>query len=159
MWHAHQTSVDRLLVRLVYAQQLPVAGRLIAVALMLRGTDIAPSALTARGLVLPHSGIGVVVHSKARIGQNVTLFQGVTVGRADMWRAADPDWSAPIVEDEAILCANATVVAGRDEVRIGRGAVVGANTVITRSIPAWEIWAGSPARKVGERDTDKAMRS
>jgi acetyltransferase-like isoleucine patch superfamily enzyme len=36
-------------------------------------------------------------------------------------------------------------------VKIGRGAIVAANSVVNKSIPAYEIWAGSPAKKVGER--------
>ena len=36
-------------------------------------------------------------------------------------------------------------------VRIGQGAVIGANSVVTRSVPSYEIWAGAPARRIGER--------
>jgi acetyltransferase-like isoleucine patch superfamily enzyme len=36
-------------------------------------------------------------------------------------------------------------------VHIGEGAIVGAGSVVTRSIPGWEIWAGNPARRIGAR--------
>ena len=48
-----------------------------------------------------------------------------------------------IVEDDAIICANATILAG---VRIGRGAVVGAGAVVTRDVPEETVVIGNPAR-------------
>ena len=53
-----------------------------------------------------------------------------------------------VVGDDVWLGAGAVVLPG---VEIGNGAVVGANSVVTRSIPANEIWAGVPAKKIGER--------
>lgn len=38
-----------------------------------------------------------------------------------------------------------------DGVSIGRGAIIGAGSVVTRSVPAWEIWAGTPARRISSR--------
>ena len=52
------------------------------------------------------------------------------------------------LEENAWLGVNVVVLKG---VTIGRGAVVGAGAVVTRSIPPFEIWAGIPARKIGER--------
>ena len=42
---------------------------------------------------------------------------------------------------------------------IGRGAIVAANAVVTKDIPPYEIWAGVPARKIGDRFTDPAHRA
>jgi serine O-acetyltransferase len=137
--------------RLVYAQRWPILGTLIRALLLLRGTNISPASLTAPGLALPHGGIGIVVHFKTTLGRNVTIFQGVTVGRADIWRAEQADFQV-VIDDDAVLCANAVVLSTSERpVRIGRGAVVGANSVVTQSVPDGEIWAGAPARKVGER--------
>lgn len=136
---------------LVYAQRWPVIGKVIRLLLLLRGTNIAPSCLTGPGLMLPHGGIGIVVHHRATLGRNVAIFQGVTVGRADIWVAEKPDFHA-IIDDDAVLCANAVVLSSSERpVRIGRGAIVGANSVVTCSVPDGEIWAGIPARKVGVR--------
>ena len=56
---------------------------------------------------------------------------------------------APIVlEEDVWLGVNVAVLRG---VRIGRGAVVGANSVVTKSIPPNELWAGAPARKIKDR--------
>lgn len=53
-----------------------------------------------------------------------------------------------IIEDGAWLGTGTIVLPG---VRIGKGAVVGAGSVVTHSVPALEIWAGNPARKINDR--------
>ena len=151
MGQADRAPKAGIISRLVYAQRWPVLGKVIRLFLLLRGTNIAPSCLTAPGLLLPHGGIGIVVHHKATLGRDVAIFQGVTVGRSDIWIAEKPDFHAIIV-DEAVLCANAVVLSSSERpVRIGRRAVIGANSVVTCSVPDGEIWAGIPARKVGNR--------
>ena len=52
------------------------------------------------------------------------------------------------LEDDVWLGAGVAVMPA---VRIGQGAVIGANSVVTRSVPPYEIWAGAPARRIGER--------
>ena len=53
------------------------------------------------------------------------------------------------VGDLAGICTNAVISPG---VVIGEGAVVGANSFVNKNIPAWEVWAGSPARFIKKRD-------
>ena len=53
----------------------------------------------------------------------------------------------------AVLFAGVTVLPG---VHIGLGAAVGAGAVVTKDVPAWEIWVGIPAKKIGERSLAKA---
>lgn len=53
-----------------------------------------------------------------------------------------------VIGDYAFVGANAVVMPG---VTVGVGAVVGAGAVVTHDVPPWEIWAGVPARKIGER--------
>ena len=56
-----------------------------------------------------------------------------------------------VIEDYAWLCTRSTVLAG---VTVGRGAVVAAGAVVTKSVPPYAIVAGVPARKIGERNPD-----
>lgn len=56
---------------------------------------------------------------------------------------------ATVIGSYALLCTNAVVLPG---VAVGEGAVIGAGAVVTRDVPAWEIWAGVPARRIGQRD-------
>jgi len=72
------------------------------------------------------------------------------VGRDGIIRDQEPDGkcSGIVIGDDVWLGAGAVVTAG---VSIADGAVVGANAVVTVDIPAYEIWAGAPAKKIGER--------
>src|SRR5690606_26050320 len=67
--------------------------------------------------------------------------------------AEPPDKQHPlrrrtVIGEYVVIFANATVCPG---VTIGDGAVIAAGAVVTKDVPAWEIWAGVPARKIGER--------
>ncbi|RMF04625.1 MAG: acetyltransferase, partial [Bacteroidetes bacterium] len=54
-----------------------------------------------------------------------------------------------VIRNDVWLASGVTVLSG---VEIGQGAVVAANSVVNKSIPAYEIWGGTPARKIGERE-------
>lgn len=144
--------IDRLYRGLILGQKRPVIGPVLRQLLKLRGIDIPAEALQpGDGLVLRHAG-NVVVHRQSRIGRNVMLHQGVTVGRGDIWRDQDPSFKGFVIEDEVILGANAVVVSQKGLLTIAEGTVLGANSVLNKSTGPWEIWAGAPARKVGERE-------
>lgn len=152
MYQTPQGPLDKAFCFLIHAQRYPILGALIRQALKARGTDIPPSTLKpGTGLVARHLG-HIVVHVKTRIGQNVVLHQGVTVGRSDIWRKEDPSFGGFVLEDHVILGANAVVTSGRGVLTVGEGTVLGANSVLTQSTGKWEIWAGAPARKVGSRE-------
>ena len=148
---APMTTVERFLVRLVYAQKTPLIGGYIWLGLVARGTDIHPLATIGPGLRLQHSGIGVVVHSHTQIGRDVHIFPGVVVGRADIWHQ-DDEFGGFIIDDHVVLGAGAKLLTGGPEpLRVGRGTIVGANAVLTQSTGDNEIWAGAPARKIDVR--------
>ena len=145
-------SLDRLVVRLVYAQRVPLAGRAVRLLLRWRGTDIDPAAVTGTGLRLRHGGTGIVVHPGARLGNGVTLFHNVTIGRARIWEPPPPGTPGAVrIGDGAVLCAGAVVLFGDDGMTIGAGTVIAANAVLTCSTGQREIWAGAPARKIADR--------
>ena len=83
---------------------------------------------------LPHP-YGIVIHSKTVIGSGVTVMQQVTLGGKS---PEEPD--APVIEDDVRIGAGAKIL-GR--VRVGRGAVIGANAVVTRDVPAYATVVGA----------------
>lgn len=100
------------------------------------GIDIHPGAKIEGGLFIDH-GTGVVIGETCVIGKRVRIYQGVTLGARSF--PLDKDGNPikgiprhPIVEDEACIYSGATVL-GR--VTIGRGAVIGGNVWLTRSVP------------------------
>ncbi len=106
----------------------------------LYGCQIPPEVKIGKNLHLPHRGHGVMLHSRVTIGDDVTIYHGVTIGRAGF------GGTDVFIGDRAVLAAGAVILFNeRSDRRIGEGAVVGANSVVTSDVPAWEIWAGSPA--------------
>jgi serine O-acetyltransferase len=100
------------------------------------GIDIHPGAMIGERFFIDH-GTGVVIGETAVIGTNVRLYQGVTLGALSF--PADERGNPvkgqprhPIVEDDVILYAGATIL-GR--VTIGRGSVIGGGVWLTRSVP------------------------
>lgn len=95
-----------------------------------KGVDVGP------GLRIHHFG-GIVVHEHARIGANCTMRHGVTIGDRE------PGGPAPVLEDGVELGAYAQVLGG---IRIGRGARIGALSVVLTDVPAGATAVGNPAR-------------
>ncbi len=99
---------------------------------------------------LVHRAPGLVVHPKTVIGKRVHLYQGVTIGKKKPWDSDEPEGGC-VIEDDVILCAGCKVLFGKEQLVVGRGTVVGANSVLLQSTGEYEIWAGIPAKKVGVR--------
>ncbi|AWB90869.1 serine O-acetyltransferase [Aeromicrobium chenweiae] len=131
-------------------------GKTAWAALKLLGVEIPRSVQIAGGLRLAHGAVGLVVHQYTIIGQDVVLYQGVTLGRGDQYRRLDQVDHDPstggriVVEDRVIVGANAVVLFKVGQfLTLGHDCVIGANSVVLDSVPPGEIWAGSPAKKVG----------
>ncbi len=104
------------------------------------GIDIHPGATIAPRFFIDH-GTGVVIGETTTIGRNVRLYQGVTLGalspfdkQGNLKRGVKRH---PTIRDEVIIYANATILGGKTV--IGKGAIIGGNTWITRSVPAGAV--------------------
>jgi serine O-acetyltransferase len=138
---------------LVYARSWPLLGSLAYYALKVIGVEIPRSVQIGEDFELAHGAVGLVVHSKTKIGSRVKIYPGVTLGRADIHRPmAESRFEGIIVEDEVILSPGAKILCKEGILRLGRGTVVGANAVLLESTGEDEIWAGIPARCVGKRE-------
>jgi serine O-acetyltransferase len=104
-------------------------------------------------LEIAHGGFGIVIHSRAQIGNRVKLYPGVTLGRADIYKpASESSFEGIVIEDDVILSPGCKVLCKDGVLRVGRGTVIGANAVLLQSTGKWEIWAGMPAIMVGKRE-------
>lgn len=110
------------------------------------GMDLPLRTAIGPGLLIAHS-TGLVVNEQARIGANVTLFHGVTLGQADRLRSdgSREVTGAPIIEDGAWLGPHAVVVG---PVRIGAGSRILAGAVVTCDVPPASMVSGNPAQVV-----------
>ncbi len=137
---------------LLYARRWPLVGRLAYFALKLLASEIPLSVNFGEDCLLVHGGFGVVIHPKTQVGSRVKIYPGVTLGRADIYVPMEQSaFAGIVVEDDVILSPGAKVLCREGVLRIGAGAVIGANAVLLESAGEGEIWAGVPARRVGER--------
>ncbi|SEM77466.1 serine O-acetyltransferase [Sphingomonas gellani] len=106
------------------------------------GRDLPIRTQVRPGLLIAHS-IGIVVNAAVRIGRNVTLFHGVTLGRGDRIHPDGTRTSGfPVIGDDVFLGPHA-VVAG--DVRIGAGSRILAGAVVVKDVPPRSVVAGNPA--------------
>ncbi len=141
-----------LYTRLVYARRSRIWGRAAYLALKMLGLEIPLGVEIGPGLTVEHGGFGTVIHSSTKMGANIKLYPGVTIGRADIYQPAERSrFAGVVVADEVILCPGCKVLGKEGVLTVGRGTVVGANAVLLDSTGEDEIWAGVPARRVGQR--------
>jgi serine O-acetyltransferase len=139
--------------RLAYISKKPLFGPLAYYALKLLGVELPRPVPIGTELEIAHGGFGIVIHSKARIGNRVKLYPGVTLGRTDIYKPATESlFEGIIIEDDVILSPGCKVLCKEGTLRVARGSVIGANAVLTNSTGEWEIWAGIPAIQVGKRE-------
>ena len=112
------------------------------------GIDIHPGAQIGHHFTIDH-GTGVVIGETCIIGNNIKLYQGVTLGAKSFPLDADEKPIKgiprhPILEDDVIIYSNATIL-GR--ITIGRGAIVGGNIWVTEDVPAGARIVQTKAKK------------
>jgi serine O-acetyltransferase len=84
---------------------------------------------------LMYGGIGVVIHKRSRIGNNVALGQGITIGR----KLKD---GAPVIGNDVYIAAGSRVLG---DIRIGSNVIIAANAVVVADVPDNSVVAGVPA--------------
>jgi serine O-acetyltransferase len=137
----------------LYTMHVPLLPRIMTeYAHGITGIDIHPGAALGKSFFIDH-GTGVVIGETCTIGNNVKIYQGVTLG------ALAPDKHVeefrtrkrhPTIEDDVIIYAGATILGG--DTVIGKGALIGGNVFITNSVPAYNrVTAEPPKLKYRER--------
>ena len=126
---------------------VPVAPHAIAyVSRAATGVEIHPAADIGEAFFIDH-GAGVVVGETAEVGDNVTLYQGVTLGGTGFARGK----RHPTVEDDVTVGSGAKLLG---PITVGRGSKIGANSVVIHDVPENSTVVGNPGHPVrvdGER--------
>ena len=104
------------------------------------GIDIHPGATIGKGLVIDH-GAGVVIGETAEIGDNCTIYQGVTLGGT----GKEQGKRHPTIMENVTLSAGAKVLGG---FTVGQGAKIGAGAVVLKEVPPYATVVGVPGRVV-----------
>ncbi len=110
----------------------------------LTGIEIHPGAVIGRRFFIDH-GMGVVIGETAIIGDDCTLYHGVTLGGTS-WQTGKRH---PTLGDDVVVGAGAKVLG---PIEIGTGARIGSNAVVVKSVPAGTTVIGVPGRLVEGRD-------
>ena len=117
----------------------------------LTGIEIHPGAIVGRRVFIDH-GMGVVVGETAEIGDDSTIYQGVTLGGTSLYRGTKRH---PTLGKGVVVSAGAKVLGG---FTVGDGAKVGSNAVVLKEVPAGATVVGIPGRIVegSAKKEDKA---
>lgn len=113
----------------------------------LTGIEIHPGAKIGRRLFIDH-GMGVVIGETTEIGDDVLIYQGVTLGGTSLKK----EKRHPTLEDHVMVSAGASVIG---PVRIGHGSRIGAGAVVVSNAPPFSTLVGIPAKVIEGRSAQK----
>lgn len=130
----------------LWRNRLFLLGRFVShIGRFFTGVEIHPGATIGKGFFIDH-GMGVVIGETAEIGENVTLYHGVTLGGAS-WQKGKRH---PTLEDNVVVGAGAKILG---PFKVGKNSIIGAGSVVVREVPPYSTVIGIPGRvvhRVGE---------
>ncbi len=115
------------------------------------GIEIHPGAIVGRRVFIDH-GMGVVIGETANVGDDCTIYQGVTLGGTSLYRGAKRH---PTLGAGVVVGAGAKVLGG---FTVGAGAKIGSNAVVVKEVPAGATVVGIPGRVIEEAPAHKDAR-
>jgi serine O-acetyltransferase len=134
--------------RWLWLREQHLLGRIVShLGKLLSGIEIHPGAEIGRRLFVDH-GTGVVIGETAVIGDDVTLYQGVTLGGTSLYKGK----RHPTLGDGVIVGSGAQVLG---PISVGAGARIGANAVVLTDVPTGTTMVGIPARMIEQRGKER----
>ena len=128
----------------LYKLRIPVIPRLLSfINRFLTGIEIHPAAKIGPGFFIDH-GMGVVIGETTEIGENVTLYQGVTLGGT----GKETGKRHPTIGNNVVIGAGAKILGN---IRIGNNVKIGANSVVIKDVPDDSTVVGVPGIVVRQK--------
>lgn len=125
------------LMEFLYSKRVPVfPGLIMRVIRILYSCDLPYNLKLGQGVILKHNGLGVVIHPKAIIGENVQIYQNVSI-------AGRNNRGTPIIGNNVFIGAGACILGG---INIGDNVSIGANSVVLSDIPNNATVVGVPGK-------------
>jgi serine O-acetyltransferase len=125
-----------------------LGGRFVShIGRIMTGIEIHPAARIGRRLFIDH-GMGVVIGETCEIGDDCTLYDGVTLGGTRPSKEQQSQKRHPTIGNDVIIGAGAKVLG---PIRVGDGVRIGAAAVVLKEVPDGATMVGNPARQVGRR--------
>ncbi len=139
----------------LYQLKVPILPRLITeYAHSQTGIDINPGATIGSGFFIDH-GTGVVIGETCIIGNNVKIYQGVTLGAMQVHKDLAHKKRHPTIEDNVVIYSGTTILGG--ETVIGHDSIIGGNVWLTESVPSFSlVYHKSEVRVRPNRDAPSA---
>ena len=127
--------------------KLKLLGRIISnISRFLTGIEIHPAVKIGKNFFIDH-GMGIVIGETTVIGDNVSIYQGVTLG-GTKWEKRKRH---PSISDNVVIGAGAKVLG---PITVGKNSKIGANAVVTKDVPENAVMVGIPAKNVGTTTED-----
>ena len=140
-WPGVQALLAHRVAHALFEARVPLLPRAIAaVARAITGIEMHPAAIVGGGFFIDH-GMGVVVGETAEIGDNVTLYQGVTLGGTGFQTGK----RHPTIEDNVTIGSGAKLLG---PITVGHGSKIGANSVVIHDVPPNSTVVGNPGHPV-----------
>jgi serine O-acetyltransferase len=141
MWPGVHALVAHRVAHALDAAGVPVVPRVLAAsARAFTGVEIHPAATVGAGAFIDH-GSGVVIGETAEIGDNVTIYQGVTLGGTGFASGK----RHPTIEDNVTIGSGAKLLG---PITVGHGSKIGANAVVIHDVPPNSTVVGNPGHPV-----------
>lgn len=150
VWLAYPGFHARQYHRLAYTLfrwGVPLLPRMIShLSRFLTGIEIHPGARIGEGLFIDH-GMGVVIGETSEIGDNVTIYQGVTLGGTSLQKIK----RHPTIQNNVVIGVGAKIIG---DITIGENSKIGAGSVVINSVPPHATVVGVPGRIIAVRNPD-----
>jgi serine O-acetyltransferase len=141
LYPGYKAQVLHRIAHALFRLGLPLLPRAISeLARFLTGIEIHPGARLGRGVVIDH-GMGVVIGETAIVGDEVLIYQGVSLGGTNLDRVQ----RHPTIGNRVVIGAGAKVLGN---IKVGEGSRIGANSVVIEDVPPNSTVVGVPARVI-----------
>jgi len=140
------------LAHILYKLEVPVLPRVMTeYAHTKTGIDIHPGAEIGKNCFIDH-GTGIVIGETAVVGNNVKIYQGVTLGALYVEKELADTKRHPTIEDNVILYSGCTILGG--QTTVGRDTIIGGNVWLTKSVDPGRIVYHDNKIKVRDKETE-----
>lgn len=142
-----QAIIAHRLTHALWKRNFCLTARVLAqIVRFLTGVEIHPGARIGKGFFIDH-GMGVVIGETTEIGDNVTLYHGVTLGGTKAFSACGKNTAKrhPTLGNNVIVGAGAQILG---PIKVGNDSKIGANAVVLKDVAAGQTVVGVPAHKV-----------
>lgn len=134
----------------LYKKKIPILPKILQrIIYILYNAHIPCEATIGNGTLLGYGGMGIVIHTNAKIGRNCMILQQVTIGTSVPFFDMKKLHPVPIIEDNVYIASGAKILGG---ITIGTGSVIGANSVVTKDIPPHSLVLGIPGKVIKNID-------